>query len=234
MLTVTDLSISFPPDRTILDRISFHVDPGESIALIGANGAGKTSLLLALVGITPYQGSIQFEDIALTPKTAPKIRQKIGFVFQNPDDQLFCQTLRDDIAFGLENMGLPKDEINRRIDEWLDRFELTRFANQPSQTLSGGEKRIAALATVLAMTPSCLILDEPTSFLDARARKRLENALTQSNCARIIATHNIPFAARMCSRAILINDHKIIADGPALDLFHNADLMESCGADYIS
>ncbi len=233
MLEIEHLSIGFQPGTLVLNDISFCLAEGESVALLGANGAGKTSLLQAIVGLMPYQGEIRLDQMCLSQKTVRDFRNRIGFVFQNPDDQLFCPTLWDDMAFGLENMGKSAEEIADIVKSWLERLGLAAFSDRSCQKLSGGEKRMAALATVLAMQPSLILLDEPTSFLDARSRKALESALCDLLTARIIATHNIRFADRMCSRAIVLNNGKIEADRDIHELLRDQALMERCGLDWI-
>ena len=154
MLHLEHLTIEFQPGNPVLNDISFHLADGESVALLGANGAGKTSLLQAIVGLIPCHGEICLKQMILSQATVREFRNRIGFVFQNPDYQLFYSTLWDDIAFGLENMGKTAEEIADIVKSWLERFGLTAFSDRSSQKLSGGEKRMAALATVLAMQPS--------------------------------------------------------------------------------
>ena len=231
MLQVQHLSIHYTPSIPVLEDISFTVQSGESVAIIGANGSGKTSLLLALTGLIPSEGIIKLDDLELTQKTLKQIRQKIGFVFQNPDDQLFCSSVYDDFAFGLQNMGLSAPEIEERVEEYLSRFELKAKSAQCAQNLSGGEKRLSALGTVLVMQPEILLLDEPTSFLDRNARLQLESALHSLEQTRLIVTHDIHFAARMCQRVILLGNHTIQADGKADEILYDVEKMHACGAD---
>ena len=233
MLTIEHLTICYSPSNPVLEDISFSAQPGESIAILGANGSGKTSLLLALTGLIPSEGTIELNDIHLSPKTLKQFRQNIGFVFQNPDDQMFCSTIYDDFAFGLQNMGLPENEIKERVDACLDKFGLMSKSEYCAQNLSGGEKRLAALGTVLVMNPKLLLLDEPTSFLDRNARIQLETALQATDQTKLIVTHDIHFAARMCQRVILLGNHKIQADGLASELLHNAQLLNRFGVDAI-
>lgn len=233
-LSVEALTLRYPSRQTpVLDAISFELKPHERVALIGANGAGKTTLMLSLVGIVPHEGKIELNGVRLGRKTARDFRRQIGFVFQEPDDQLFSTTIRDDLAFGLENQGMSSSEINERVDHWLSALGLTHFSSRSAHALSGGEKRMAALATVMCMSPSLVLLDEPTAFLDARSRRRLEAALRDMSQALLLSTHDIGFAHRMCSRALLLKDGKIVADGPCSTLFYERDLMESCGADWL-
>lgn len=231
MLKIEHLYIRYTPSVPVLQNISFSVQPGESVAIIGSNGSGKTSLLNAMTGLIPFEGNIELDDVKLSPKTYKKFRQCIGFVFQNPDDQMFCSTLYDDFAFGLQNMGLPEDEIEERVNKFLVKFCLKNKSNQCAQNLSGGEKRLAALGTVLVMKPQILLLDEPTSFLDRNARLQLESALNDLNQTKLIVTHDIHFASKMCRRVILLANHTIRADGKTCDILHNAELMHACGAD---
>lgn len=233
-LNVRELTLRYPTrENPVIDKISFELSADERVALIGANGAGKTTLMLSLVGIVPHTGEIELEGIRLERKTASQIRRQIGFVFQTPDEQLFSPTIRDDLAFGLENMGCSETEIREHVDRWLNRFGLEAFAERSAHALSGGEKRMAALAAVLCMSPKLLLLDEPTAFLDACSRRRLESVLLDLPQARIISTHDIGFAHRMCSRAILLRDGHIAADGPCEKLFCDRALMASCGADWL-
>ena len=234
ILNVRELTLRYPTsEKPVIDKISFDVEVDERVALIGANGAGKTTLMLSLVGIVPHTGVIEWKGIRLERKTAAQIRREIGFVFQTPDEQLFSPTIRDDLAFGLENMGCSEAEIREHVEEWLSRFKLEAFADRSAHALSGGEKRMAALAAVLCMSPKLLLLDEPTAFLDACSRRRLESALLDLPQARIISTHDIGFAYRMCSRAILLRDGHMVADGPCETLFRDRALMASCGADWL-
>ncbi len=231
MLKVTSLSITYPPSTVVLKDISFSIQPGESVAVLGANGSGKTSLLLALTGLLPATGCICLDDLELTPKTIKSFRQKIGFVFQNPDDQLFCSTIFDDLAFGLQNMEMSDEQIKTEVDECLMHFQLKNKAGYSARILSGGEKRLAALATVIVMKPEIILLDEPTSFLDRNARLELETSLQSLDQTKIIVTHDIPFAAKMCKRVILLGKQHIVFDGPAKDILYDEKLMNENGVD---
>ena len=230
-LRLKDLTVAYPGHEPVLNSISLEIHDNETIALMGANGSGKTSLLLALVGILPASGEITLDGTALTKKTASFFRQHIGMVFQNPDDQLFSPSIWEDVAFGLENMAIPEAEIDTQVNALLEALGLTHLKDRTPHDLSGGEKKIAALATVLVMKPDLIMLDEPTAFLDMRARKRLEAVLNDIPQAKLITTHDVRFAARMCQRAILLNGGKIAADGDALTLFKDHELMDRCGLD---
>jgi cobalt/nickel transport system ATP-binding protein len=219
-----------PPDKTkAINDIDLIVNSGENIALIGENGAGKTTLLLAVVGILEKaSGTIEVDGIRLEKKTANEIRKRTGLVFQNPDDQLFMPLIYDDVAFGCRNFGLPEDMVKIRVDETLKQLNISHLASRSSLRLSGGEKRLAAIATVLAMEPSVLMFDEPTAFLDPKARRSLVEALQKLHHTKIIATHDINFAAQVCDRIIILQNGKIAADGKT-DLLYEKDLMLNCG-----
>ena len=168
MLDIEKLSVIYPDGTRAVENVSFRLARGESAALIGANGAGKTSLVMALVGILPSTGVIMAAGTLLTKKSLTEIRSKVGVVFQNPDDQLFMASIYDDIAFGPRNMGLSEEETARRVDESLALLHIEHLRGKTALKMSGGEKRMAALATVLAMEPDIMLFDEPTAFLGLR------------------------------------------------------------------
>ena len=229
MLTIQNLCAVYPDKTMAIDDINLYIKEGESIALVGGNGAGKTSLLLALVGVLPAQsGSIDMDDISLTSKTIDVFRRHIGLVFQNPDDQLFMPDLFDDIAFGCRNAGMDEGAVKARVEQTLDRLGIAHLRDRSSLKLSGGEKRMAAIATVLAMEPSILLFDEPTAFLDPPARKRLIEALGRLPHTKIIATHDMSFARCICERVVLLKDGRVVAEG-TLDLLSDKSLIRHCG-----
>jgi len=201
------------PDRTkAIDNISFTLNAGENIALIGENGAGKTSLLLAIAGVLkPAEGVIE----------APK---QIGLVFQNPDDQLFMPLIYDDVAFGCRNFGLPEEQVKARVEETLSRLNISHLRNRSSLKLSCGEKRMAAIATVLSMNPSILMFDEPTAYLDPRSKRALAETLKNLQHEKIIATHDLAFAAEVCDRVLVLKEGRIVAEG-GKDLLSNGEVM---------
>jgi cobalt/nickel transport system ATP-binding protein len=222
--------------------ISFTVEDGETVAVLGANGAGKTSLFLAMVGIIPLtKGSITVDTVELPPdceipggrrKAAAireELRRRVGLVFQNPEDQLFMPCVWDDLAFGPRNMGLDETEVRRRVDAALDTLGIAALRSRSPLRLSGGEKRLAALGAVLTMGPSVMLLDEPTAFLDPRSRCGLLTVLQGLPHAKLIATHDIPFAVKLCPRVILLKDGALRAQGQATELLSDPGLMEECG-----
>ncbi len=233
MLQVEHLTVTYPDGNAAVNDISFSIAEGESVALIGANGAGKTSLLLSLVGVLPAKGTVTLDGVTLTGATAPLIRRKAGLVFQDPNDQLFMPGLYDDLAFGLRNTGLPEAEIGPRIDETLAALHIERLKGRTTLKLSGGEKRMAALATVLVMQPTLMLLDEPTAFLDPKARRSLIHTLNSLAHTKLIATHDLAFAAQACERSIILKQGRIFADGPSKELLYDSARMDAGGVEAI-
>lgn len=233
ILDVKELSFAYPDGTQGLRQVSFQLSPGESAALIGANGAGKTTLLLSLVGLLNAQGEIRVDGLTLCDKNLPQIRQRVGVVFQNPDDQLFLPTVYQNVAFGLENMGLSGAEVQERTDGTLERLGILPLRDRQAQRLSGGEKRMAALATVLAMEPDVLLLDEPTAFLDPKARRRLIQVMATLDQTMLVATHDLTFALETCKRSIVLTDGAVFADGPSRELLFDETLMENGGVEAI-
>jgi cobalt/nickel transport system ATP-binding protein len=214
-LELQNLCVRYPDGTKALNGIDLSINAGESIALIGANGAGKTSLLLALVGILPLEaGSICLDDLTINPavqnqkllykETVLELRRRIGLVFQNPDDQLFMPTIYADVIFGLRNNGLSEEAAAACANETLARLNIAHLAARSPLKLSGGEKRQAALATVLAMHPAVMLFDEPTAFLDPQARRTLIDTLNTLPHTKIIATHNLSFAEETCTRTVIL------------------------------
>jgi cobalt/nickel transport system ATP-binding protein len=229
MLSVKNLSVSYGERQNAVEGVSFNLSAGESAALLGCNGAGKTTLLLALAGVLePSGGEISVDGAIFGKKTRRDLRLKTGLVFQNPDDQLFMPSIFDDVAFGPRNMGLPESEAKERAEDALEKLGIARLANRSPLRLSGGEKRLAAIATVLSMEPDYILLDEPTAFLDPRARRSLAGILARLPQGKLIATHDIPFAESLCRRVLLMKDGAIIADG-GKEILRDAALLESAG-----
>ena len=226
MLKLDNVTVIYPDKTKAIDSISLTVNEGENISLIGENGAGKTTLLLAIVGILELSsGTIETDGIRLEKKTVNEIRKRTGLVFQNPDDQLFMPLIYDDVAFGCRNFGMTEDEVTTRVDKTLEQLNISHLRNRSSLRLSGGEKRMAAIAAVLAMEPSILMFDEPTAFLDPKAKRSLIETLKKLNHTKIIATHDITFAANVCNRVIILKNGKIASDGMT-DLLYNKELMK--------
>lgn len=232
-LAVRSLSVVYPDGTEAVKTLSFELGRGESVALIGANGAGKTSLLLALAGVLPFSGTAEAEGIPLGAKPPVGASHRVGMVFQNPDDQLFMPTIFRDVVFGPRNMGLGDEESARRAEETLRELNIAHLRDRSPLKLSGGEKRIASIAAVLAMTPSFLLFDEPTAFLDPRARRGLIGIMKRLGQAKLIATHDFTFALETCERAILLKDGEMFAVGEPEALFFDRAVMEGCGVEEI-
>ncbi len=226
IVEVQDLSHTYPDGTRAVNGISFRIHHGESVAVVGANGAGKSTLLLHLNGyLTPQNGKIRIGDFYLTKNTVQEIRKTVGMIFQNPDDQLFMPTVYDDVAFGPINLGLSSEEVDQRVHEALVRTDVVHLGDRPPYKLSGGEKRAVAIATVLAMNPEILVMDEPSSNLDPKARRTLIELLSGFKHTKIIATHDLDMVLDLCERTIVIKDGRITADGPTVELFQNVELL---------
>jgi cobalt/nickel transport system ATP-binding protein len=226
-----DLSYTYPEGARALDGVTFRVLPGESVGLVGPNGAGKTSLFLCLSGVLAAQGgTLHVAGLDLrTGGQRRKLPNHVGIVFQNSDDQLFNATVFDDVAFGPLNLGLPADEVRSRVAEALKRVGMEGQDQRVPFHLSGGEKRRVALAGVLAMRPSILLLDEPSMYLDPRGRRELIALIGTLGGTRVIAAHDLELILRTCERTLLIDHGKLMADGPTRTVLADAALMEEHG-----
>ncbi|HOK94553.1 MAG TPA: ABC transporter ATP-binding protein [Anaerohalosphaeraceae bacterium] len=215
------------PDGTIgLAGVNFRISHGESVALVGANGAGKSTLLLHLSGcLLPTKGSVQIGDWAVTSRTRAAVRRSVGMVFQDSDDQLFMPTVFEDVAFGPMNLGFGREEVIPVAMKALERVGISQLKDRPPYKLSAGEKRRAAIAAVLAMSPDVLLMDEPSSSLDPRSRRELIALLQTFEHTKIIATHDLDLAIELCPRTIVLNQGRIIRDGPTLTVFTDDELL---------
>ncbi len=230
IVEATHLSFSYPDGTPGLLDVSFRITHGESVALAGANGAGKSTLLLQLSGcLFPSTGTVRIGDTVLTKRSVPIVRRSVGMVFQDPDDQLFMPTVLEDAAFGPLNLGLSETEAVERALEALSVTGAGHLRDRPPYKLSGGEKRIVSIASVLAVSPDILVMDEPSSNLDARNRRRLISLLDSFSHTKIIATHDLDLAMEVCRRVILMRDGQVVADGPIETLLQDSELLASCG-----
>ncbi|MBF0119214.1 MAG: ABC transporter ATP-binding protein [Desulfobacterales bacterium] len=228
IIEVNDLHYTYPDGTSALSGISFRITHGESVAIVGANAAGKSTLLLHLNGfITPNIGKIRIGDFSLTKKTLPMIRRTLGMVFQDPDDQLFMPTIYDDVAFGPINLGLSKEDVHNKVLDALSSVGILHLKDRPPYRLSGGERRAAAIATVIAMSPDILVMDEPTSNLDPKSRRNLIELLKTFKHTKIIATHDLDMAVDLCERVIVMHNGKIVADGSIMEIFQNDSILFS-------
>lgn len=211
-----------------LKGVSFRIGHGEKVALVGANGAGKSTVALHTNGLLlPRQGSVNVGDIPVTTQTLPLVRQSVGLVFQNPDDQLFMPTVEEDVAFGPINMKLPAAEVERRVAQALEAVGASALRHRPGYQLSGGQKKSVSIATVLSMEPNILVMDEPTSNLDPRARRQLINLIASFEHTCLIATHDLDMVCELCPRTIVMNDGRVVADGTTEDIFPRNSLSSS-------
>lgn len=227
MISFSDVSFSYEKSRAILEHISFKIDEGESVGLIGANGAGKSTLMKILLGLLKAEGTITVGGKEVCEKNLKEIRKTLGFVFQNSDNQMFMPTVVEDITFGLVNYGMRKDEAEVKADKILEILNIKDLKSRHNHTLSGGEKRMAAIATVLAMEPKVLLMDEPTSTLDPYNRRQVINIVNALPQTKIITSHDLDMILDTCSRVILLSDGKIVADGPAEQILKDQELLEA-------
>ena len=206
------LSYRYPNGQPALRGVDLHVEHGERVAILGPNGAGKTTLMLHLNGLMRGEGSLEVAGLQVEDGTLATLRASVGLVFQDPDDQLFMPTVAEDVSFGPLNQGLSPGEIERRVDEALGSVRMKDAAARAPYQLSMGERRRVAIATVLAMRPSLLVLDEPSANLDPRARRELLEILEDIDRTMLLTTHDLPMAAELCERAVILADGQIVAD----------------------
>jgi cobalt/nickel transport system ATP-binding protein len=234
MIDVRDLRFAYPDGRVALDGLSLRAAAGESVGLVGPNGAGKTTLFLCLCGVLRCQpGSIAVAGLdPADPAQRKLLPTRVGIVFQNPDDQLFSSTVGEDVAFGPLNLGLSADEVRRRVKESLDQVGMTGQDDRVPFHLSGGEKRRAAIAGVLAMRPDVMLLDEPSMFLDPRGRRELIRLVNALAGTKLIASHDLALVRDTCSRLIVMDAGRVVTEGGS-ELLHDAELMEKHGLEAV-
>ena len=227
MIEFKNVSFSYEKEHPVLKNMSFSIEKGEAVGLIGANGAGKSSMLKVLLGLLPHEGEILVNDIPLCKQNLAQIRRVLGFVLQNSDNQMFMPTVYDDMMFGLLNYGMNKEDAERRVDAVLEQLGLTQLKNKYNHKISGGEKRMAAVATVLAMEPEVIIMDEPSVSLDPYNRRAVINVINSLTQTKIIASHDLDMIMETCRRVILISDGQIVASGNTDEILRNKELLES-------
>jgi len=227
-LLVDGLAYSYPDGYQALFGVNLRLDKGERVALLGPNGAGKTTLVMHLNGLLDAGiGDVSIAGLPVDKEHLREIRRRVGVVFQDPDDQLFMPTVRDDVAFGPANMGLSGDELNARVDHALELVEMSEFADRPPHHLSFGQRRRVAVATVLAMQPEILVLDEPSSNLDPASRRELADILKDLDITMLMVTHDLPYALELCPRSVVLSGGVMVADGPTRDILLDEDLMKA-------
>jgi cobalt/nickel transport system ATP-binding protein len=230
VITIRNISFCYPDGNRALNNVTIDVQKGSNVAVVGANGAGKSTLLALIVGLhNLMEGQIEIDGKAVGKGTLEEIRKKVGFVFQNPDDQLFMARVYDDITFGPRNFGYPPEKIKELADNALEIMKIGHLKDRAPHKLSGGEKRNVAIAAVLAMAPDVLLLDEPSSYLDPKSRRNFILAMEQLPHTKLIATHDLDLVLDLCDRVIIMNRGEVVADGAPRELFLNEKLMECSG-----
>ena len=226
VLDVRGLAYAYPDGHQALYGVDLHVHAGERVALLGPNGAGKTTLVHHLNGILMAgAGSVAVTGLPVDKRHLPEIRRRVGIVFQDPDDQLFMPTVADDVAFGPANFGVTEPELSLRVKQALDAVGIPELADRSPMHLSGGQRRRAALATVLACDPEILVLDEPSTHLDPVARRELADVLLGLDRTMLMVTHDLPYALQLCPRSVVIDGGVVVADAPTRDLLADADFL---------
>lgn len=226
LLEVRDLAFAYPDGRQVLFGVDLTVAPGERVAILGPNGAGKTTLVLHLNGtLSGGAGTVSVDRVTVGKSTLRDIRRRVGIVFQDPDDQLFMPTVRDDVAFGPANLGYRGEELQRRVDTALDAVGMSAHADRPPHHLSFGQRRRVAASTVLSMDPTVLVLDEPSSNLDPVARREFADIVLALGLTTIIVTHDLLYALQLCPRSVIMNNGRIVADGPTREILADANLL---------
>ncbi len=229
-IDVENLNFAYEKETPVLSGLSFHASENEAVGIIGANGAGKSTFLKLLVGLDlNFTGSIRIEEIPLEKKTLQLIRGKIGYVFQDSDSQLFMTTVGEDVAFAPRNYGLPEEEVEKRVQEALEKVHITHLRDKSIFKLSGGEKKLASLATILSMSPDMILLDEPSVALDPRNRRNLIHVLNEFEHLKLIASHDLDFIWDTCSRVVLVHEGQIIADGTPDVILRDEKLLSENG-----
>ena len=228
VLDLRSVAFAYPDGHQALFGVDLHVHRGEHVAVLGPNGAGKTTLVLHLNGILlPGRGTVSVSGLPVVRKNLAEVRRRVGIVFQDPDDQLFMGSVRDDVAFGPRNLGIRGAELDRRVMAALDQVGMADFADRPPHHLSYGQRRRVAVATVLVMEPEVIVLDEPSSNLDPASRRELADILTGLDVTLTMVTHDLPYALQLCPRAIVLSDGIVAAEGRTLDILTDDALMKT-------
>ncbi len=230
LLTMKNVSYAYEKEEMVLQDITFQAEAGESIGIIGANGIGKSTLMKLLVGLcTNYKGEIQVDHISVEKQHMNEIREKIGYVFQDSENQLFMSSVYQDVAFAPENYGYSAEEVKKRVDKALQLVGISELKDKQIYKLSGGEKKLAAIATILSMEPKMMLMDEPSVALDPRNRRNLISILNELSPLKLIASHDLDFILDTCQRTILMNHGTIIADGDSKRILKDKKLLEENG-----
>jgi cobalt/nickel transport system ATP-binding protein len=225
VLAARGLRYRYPDGREALRGLDLAIAHGERVAVLGPNGAGKTTFVFHLNGLLRGEGRLEVAGVEVEDRTMRELRARVGLVFQDPDDQLFMPTVREDVAFGPLNLGLSREQVLARVEEALAAVRMEHAVDRAPHQLSMGERRRVAIATVLAMEPELLVLDEPTANLDPRARRELQQVLDAIDRTMLVVTHDLPFAAVLCERAVILSAGRIVADGPCATVLADEGLL---------
>lgn len=226
MIKFENVSFGYEKEIPVIKNLSFSINDGDTIGLIGANGAGKSTIMKLLLGLLQHKGRIIVDSLEVEKKNYPEIRKKLGYVLQDSDNQMFMPTVYEDMMFAPMNYGFTRDEAEKRVDETLKKLGLMELKHRHNHKISGGEKRMAAIATILAMDPEVILMDEPSTALDPMNRRTLINTIKQLPQTKIIASHDLDMILETCNRVILLNHGEIVADGKTKELLTNRKLLE--------
>lgn len=226
MLEFKDVFCSYPNGEAVLKGVSLSIEEGEQVGLIGSNGAGKSTFLKAALGLLSFDGEISVDGVSVTKEKLPEVRKRLGYVLQDSDSQMFMPTVIDDMIFGPVNYGMSRDDAIRNAEEVLASLGIKHLKDRHNHRISGGEKRMAAIATILAMEPKIMLMDEPSTALDPSNRRTLIRTLQSLPVTKVIASHDLDMILETCSRVILIRDGQIVADGDTLTVLSNRKLLE--------
>ena len=221
MIKFENVSFGYEKEIPVIKNLSFSINDGDTIGLIGANGAGKSTIMKLLLGLLQHKGHIIVDSLEVEKKNYPEIRKKLGYVLQDSDNQMFMPTVYEDMMFAPMNYGFTRDEAEKRVDETLKKLGLMELKHRHNHKISGGEKRMAAIATILAMDPEVILMDEPSTALDPMNRRTLINTIKQLPQTKIIASHDLDMILEICNRVILLNHGEIVADGKTKELLTN-------------
>lgn len=227
MIKFQNVSYAYPGGNKILDGFNLDIKQGEQVALIGANGAGKSTILKCIVGLLNATGEIEIDGTTLQSKSLSEVREKVGFVLQDSDNQMFMPKVIDDVMFGPINYGVSREEAAKKAENVMERLGISHLKDRHNYKVSCGEKRMAAIASVLSMDPKVMILDEPSAALDPANRRRVINTLNELEVTKIIATHDLDMVLETCDRVVMINKGKIVADGDSFEILSNKELLEA-------
>ena len=228
MITFDNVSFAYEAGAQVLRGVSFHIAPGEAVGLIGANGAGKSTIMKLMLGLLPCtEGEIRVDGVRVEKKTLPQIRRTLGFVLQDSDSQMFMPTVYEDMMFAPRNYGLSKEEAEQKVDAVLEQLGLTELKHRHNHKISGGEKRMAAIATILAMEPKAILMDEPSIALDPFNRRTVIRAINGLSMTKLIASHDLDMILDTSSRVLLLSGGQLVADGRAEDILRDRALLEA-------